>query len=299
MNALSALVAFALGLAPAAVPSAAPARWETLYEAGVKAQWFTAVWLKSDGSWRAGGKDLIVSGDAAGVRTTAIEGFVVYAFGEDKAGGVVAVGSRQGVWEERGTVFERVHERPGPPRTGRAAHKDVLEGVRYLDPQRPERLVAYGSLHLTVSKEPNQAWRSDENDDVASRGSLGPELKPPAGCHTAGWHWVGFNDGILDCHEGMAYLYSGPTPASLGQLPHACGMSMRVAVRDGPDVFVVCGQKGQIWRQTSGEREWTPVAGVTGVQALQARGGCILVATTRAILRQCAGGANKSAGTTR
>jgi len=287
------LVACALGLTPPA-PSVGPVTWQTLYETPGKSQWLAAVWLKADGSWRAGGKGLIVSGDGAVVRTIPIEGFVVYAFGEDKAGQVVAVGSRQGVWEDRGRVFERVHQRPGPPRSGRAAHKDVLQGVGYLDPQRPDRLVAYGSLHLTVSKEPNQAWRDDEDDDLARRGSLGPEFPPPAGCHPAGWHWLGSNDGILDCHEGMAYLYSGPTPKSLGRLPHACGTSMRAAVRDDSDVFVVCGENAQIWRQTLAEKKWIPIAGVTGVQALQARGGCLLVATTRSILRQCPNAANKS-----
>lgn len=285
------LVAWALGALAAATPSVpAPNGWEKLYEANGKDQWFTAVWLKADGSWRAGGKDLIVSGDPAGVRTMAIDGFVVYAFGEDKAGDVVAVGSRQAVWEERGKAFERVHERPGPSRTGRAAHRDVLEGIGYLDPGRPERLVAYGSLHLTVSKEPNKPWRGDEDDKLAQRGSLGPEPKPPAGCHPAGWHWTDSKDGILDCHEGTAYLYNGPTPTPLGRLPRQCGRAMAAAVRDGPSVLVACGEKAQIWRKTTGEEAWSPVPGVTDVRALQARRGCLLVATTRVILRRCANG---------
>jgi hypothetical protein len=283
------LVALALaGVSPSGPPVPAPSQWERLYEASGKDQWFAAVWLKADGSWRAGGRDLIVSGDRTGVRTTPIDGFVVYAFGEDTSGDVVAVGSRQAVWEERGKMFERVHERPGPPRTGRAAHNDVLEGVRYLDPGRPERLVAYGSLHLTVSKEPNKPWRADEDDNLAQRGSLGPEPKPPAGCHPAGWHWTDSNDGILDCHEGTAYLYSGPTPTSLARLPRPCGTSMR-AVRDGSSVVVACGEKAQIWRKATGEKAaWSLVPGVTDVQALQARGGCLLVATTRTIMRRCA-----------
>ena len=97
--------------APAArgTPPASPRSWETLYETKSKDVWLAAVWLKKDGTWRAGGKDLIVSGDQTGVRTARIDGFIVYAFGEDESGSVVAVGSRQAVWEERGDAFERVH----------------------------------------------------------------------------------------------------------------------------------------------------------------------------------------------
>lgn len=290
MTAVAALVvAWALATPPPSLPTAAADRWEKLYEASGKDQWFTAAWLKADGGWRAGGKNLIVAGDRTGVQTTPTDGFVVYAFGEDKLGNVVAVGSRQAIWEERGKSFERVHERPGPPRTGRAANKDVLEGVRYIDPARPERLVAYGSLHLTVSKEPNKPWQRDENDNLAQRGSLGPEPKAPPGCHPAGWHWTDSKDGILDCHEGTAYLYSKGTPlTALGRLPRACGRAMPAAVVDRSNVFVTCGEKPQIWRLDADKKEWSPVPGVSDVRALQARGGCLLVATPRTILRSCA-----------
>jgi len=296
MTAVAAMVlAWALAaVSPSGSTGPAPNRWEKLYEASAKDQWFNAVWLKADGSWRAGGRDLIVSGDRTGVRVTPIDGFAVYAFGEDKSGNVVAVGSRQAVWEERGKAFERVHERPGPPRTGRAANKDVLEGVRYIDPARPERLVAYGSLHLTVSKEPSKPWQSDEDDNLAQRGSLGPEPKPPSGCHPAGWHWTDLNEGILDCHEGTAYLYGkGPTPTAIGRLPRSCGRAMPAAVADGSNVFVACGEKPQIWRLGTDKKDWSAVSGVSDVRALRARGGCLLVATARTILRSCAEGSAK------
>jgi len=288
-------VAWALAAPPPSVPSApASDGWEKLYEASRKDQWFTAVWLKADGGWRAGGRNLIVAGDGTGVQATPIDGFVVYAFGEDESGGVVAVGSRQAVWEEREKAFERVHERTGPPRKGRAANRDVLEGVRYLDPARPERLVAYGSLHLTVSKEPNKHWQSDENDKLAQRGSLGAEPKAPSGCHPADWHWTNSTDGILDCHEGAAHLYSKErTPTALGRLPRACGRAMPAAVLDGSNVFIACGEKPQIWRLGSDRKEWSPVSGVSDVRALQARGGCLLVATTRTIQRSCPRGSVK------
>jgi hypothetical protein len=283
------LVTWALGASsPSGSTVPTTGQWEKLYEASRKGQWFAAVWLKADGGWRAGGKDLILSGDRMGVRTTPINGAVVYAFGEDLSGVVVAVGSRQAVWEEHGNVFERVYERSGAPQVGRAAHKDILEGVGYLDPARPERLVAYGSLRLTVSKEPNRPWRSDDHDDLARRGSLGPGPKSPPGCHPAGWHWVGSNEGVLDCHEGTAYFYAAATPTALGRLPRPCETSMLAAVRDGSSLFVACGENARIWRQGIGDKVWSAVSGVSDVQALHARGGCLLVATARTILRRCA-----------
>jgi len=214
----------------------------------------------------------------------------VYAFGEDASGRVVAVGSRQGIWEEKNDGFVRVHERPGPPRKGRAAHGDVLQGLGYLDPERPDRFVAYGSLHLAIWRDPKTPWQVSDDDHLAKRGSLGPEPKPPAGCHAAGWWWLSRTDGLLSCHEGAAYLYTGTTVTSVGRLPESCLRATVAVARDGRELVVACGEKARIWRKEVGGSGWYEVRGVSDVHALHARKGCLLVLAGRTVLRQCISG---------
>jgi hypothetical protein len=216
-----------------------------------------------------------------------IKGFVVYAFGEDASGKVIAVGSRQGIWEESDGRFIEVHARPGPPLAGRPGHGDILHGIGYLDPVHPGQLVAYGSLHLAFWRDANRRWQVADNDQLAQRGTLGPQLVPPGGCHPSGWHWLSSQEGFLDCHEGQGYLYVGTTSTPLGPLPAACRKLLGAVDRNGADLFLVCGAGDKIWRRTEGESSWSRLPGVSGVRALSARGSCLVVATERAVLRRC------------
>ena len=276
--------------------TASTGAWVKLYSVPARGEWLTSVWQKGDRSWLAGGKDLIVSGNAEGIRTRDISGFVVYAFGEDSSGGVVAVGSRQAIWQERGDELIRVHERLGPPLKGRAAYGDILEGLGYLDPSNPDRFVAYGSLHLALTRDSNKAWQVSDDDGLARRGSLGPVLNPPKGCHTAGWHWLTRTDGFLSCHEGQAYVYSGTDVKPVGRLPKPCLSATVAAARDGHTVFVACGEKARLWRREGDASTWSEILGVSDVRALNARDGCLLVAAGRSVLRQCDSGTAKSDG---
>ena len=220
-------------VAPGA-PAPGPGAWEKLYEARSRDSWISAVWLAADGTWRAGGPGFIVSGGAGELKSTNLGDFHVSAFGEDASGTVVAVGSRQAIWEEVQGGLKRVHERAGPPQKGRAAHEDVLDGIGYLDPENPQRQVAYGGLHLSFWRDPGGTWRQSEGDALAKLGTLGPAIQPPPDCHIAGWHWLDRASAFFECHEGSGGLYrQGAAPMLLGRrLPAPCRTSVVAAARN-------------------------------------------------------------------
>jgi hypothetical protein len=261
--------------------------WEKLYETPPN-QWIFSVWLAKDGSWRAASRNRILSGDAQGVRTTELGEYDVYAFGEDAAGTVIAVGSRQAIWEEDAHGFKRVHERPGPSQKGRAAHRDVLDGIGYFDPEHPDRLFAHASLAFALWRRPDGTWQRAEDDRPAQRGATGPVIHPPKGCHIAAWNWLDRTDGFLQCQEGQAYLYNGAvTPVPLGSIPTACRLGMAAVGRTGSDLFASCSEEGRVWRLRAGTSRWATVPGIDHVTSLQARNGCVLAGTKRAVYRSC------------
>jgi hypothetical protein len=275
-------------LAVGSGPTASGGSWEKLYEAPTRNQWIFSVWLAKDGSWRAAGKNLILTGTAQGVRTTELGDYDVYSFGEDAAGTVIAVGSRQAIWEEDAHGFKRVHERPGPPQKGRAAHRDVLDGLGYFDPEHPDRLFAHASLAFALWRRPDGTWQLAEDDRPARRGADGPVVSPPKGCHIAAWNWLDRTEGFLECQEGQAYLYKDAVmTVSLGPIPKACRFGMATVVRTGNDLFASRSEQGKVWRLRAGTGPWTMVPGIEHVTSLQARNGCLLAGTKRAVYRRC------------
>ena len=285
MTATGTLIVF-LALAATAGPPAGG--WEKLYEVPTRNRWIFSVWLAKDGSWRATSKRVIVTGSAQGVRTTDLGDYDVYSFGEDASGAVIAVGSRQAIWEENEQGFKRVHERPGPERRGRAAHQDVLDGIGYFDPAHPDRLFAQASLAFALWRGPDRVWRPAEDDRATHRGAEGPGVSPPKGCQTAGWTWLDRDGGFLECQERHAYLYKDTAVvASLGPMPKACRREMTPVVRTGNDLFLSCGEQGQVWHLAVGTNPWTLVPGIADVRSLHARDGCLLAGTKRAVYRRC------------
>jgi hypothetical protein len=263
--------------------------WEKLYETPGGKSWIGAVWLASDGSWRAAGPGFIVSGGTRATTSTDLGDFRVTSFGEDAAGIVVAVGNRQAIWEEAAGGFRRVHERTGPAPKGRASHEDVLDGVGYLDPDRPDRLVAFGSLHLSLTRDQGGSWQRSDDDALAKRGTLGPDIRPPPGCHIVGWHWLDDGSAFFACHEGGGFVYEQPTaPVPVGRrLPGPCQTSIVAATRSERNLFIACGSPARVWRSDIDLPKWSPVAGVSDVTALKARGRCLLVGTRRTVFRRC------------
>ena len=51
---------------------------------------------------------------------------VIYRFGEDSTGRVIAVGLRATIWEQEGDGLRLVHQSTSPPRRGRAGYGDLL-----------------------------------------------------------------------------------------------------------------------------------------------------------------------------
>jgi|SRR5580704_15534823 hypothetical protein len=271
-----------------AVQSPAAGDWEKLYETPTRDQWIFSVWLAKDGSWRAASNNLILTGDKHGVRSTELGAYDVYAFGEDASDTIIAVGSRQAIWEEGAQGFKRVHELPGPARMGRAAHHDVLDGIGYFDPEHPDRLFALASTAFALWRRPDRVWQLADNNLAARRGAEGPDITPPKGCHVASWTWLDRAEGFLECQDGQGYLYRGTSLlTSLGPMPGPCQKAMSAVVRTGKDLFAACGERGQVW-QLGGTDNWTLVSRLADVRSLHARNGCLLAGTRRAVYRHCA-----------
>jgi hypothetical protein len=280
---------FAVAVAPLTVTPVAGA-WEKLYETPSHKSWISAVWLARDGSWRAGGSGFIASGGTMrGLTSTDLGDFYVTSFGEATTGVVVAVGGRQAIWEEEQTGgFKRVHERVGPEPKGRAAHEDVLDGIGYLDPEKPERLIAYGSLRLSLWRDPRGKWQLSDGDALAKRGILGPDIRPPPGCHIASWHWLDRAVALFECHEGGGFLYEqGAAPVRLGRLPKSCQTSIVGVTRREQELFIACGDPARIWRSGIDTSGWSQLPGVSNVMSLEARARCLLVGTRRSVYRRC------------
>jgi hypothetical protein len=271
-----------------AAQSPTASSWEKLYETPSPNRWIFSVWLAEDGSWRAASNNLILTGDARSVRPIDLGPYDVYAFGEDSSGVIIAVGSRQAIWEEDVHGFTRVHALSGPAGTGRAAHHDVLDNIGYFDPEHPDRLFALASVAFGLWRGPDRVWRLAENNLAARRGIEGPDITPPQGCHVASWTWLDSSGGFLGCHDGEGYLYRGTSMlASMGPMPRPCRKTMSALVRMGKELFAACGERGEVWHFGS-TGDWTVVSGVTDVRSLHARNGCLLAGTRRAVYRRCA-----------
>jgi hypothetical protein len=176
---MTAVLALLSCLGMGAPPENTSGRWELLYTVPTRAQWLASVWLGDDGTWFAGGKGLLVSGRDKKAQTTDLPGDVVYAFGEDASGRVVAVGLRASVWERDGGSFRRVHGTSAPAPRGKAAYRDLLYGIGYLDPSAPDRLLAYGPNDLIVSRDgPNSGWQPTRDAALASRTLVGRRTTP-------------------------------------------------------------------------------------------------------------------------
>ena len=115
-----------------------------------------------------------------------------------------------------------------------------------------------------------------------------PLVNPPKGCHIAAWNWLDRTDGFLECQEGHAYLYKDAVmTVALGSIPRSCRLGMATVVRTGGDLFASCSEQGQVWRLRAGTSRWALVPGISHVASLQARNGCLLVGTKRAVYRRC------------
>ncbi|HLK93647.1 MAG TPA: hypothetical protein VKZ18_27395 [Polyangia bacterium] len=264
--------------------------WAKIYETPDQSRWISAVWLAKDGSWRAASNNRILTGDARTVRTTELGAYDVYAFGEDAAGDVLAVGSRQAIWEEKPEGWKRVHERPGPEPRGRAAHHDILEGVGYFDAEHPDRLLAFASTSFALWRAPDGAWTPADGSGAAQRAVEGPRVDLPKGCAMASWGWLDRSDGFLRCQDGRGFAYAGTarTLSPLARMPAECRRDLPAVTRAGTTLFAACGAEGRIWQSSAGADRWTPLPAPAGVRLLQARNGCLLAATKRAVYRRCA-----------
>jgi hypothetical protein len=270
-------------------PGSKSGGWDKLYETPAANRWVFAVWLAGDGSWRAASNHVILTADAHGrVSTTELGDDDVYVFGEDGSGAVIAAGSRQAIWEEGAHGFKRVHERVGAPTKGREAHHDVIDRLGYFDPDHPDRLYALASLAFALWRGPGEAWQLAQDDRATRRAVDGPGVRPAEDCRVSAWTWLDRKDGVLECEDRRGYLYSGTTMvAPLSPMPAACKSEVIAIVRDGDELFASCGRRGEVWRVGVRTAAWTTVSGIAGVQSLQARGGCLLAGTKRAVYRRC------------
>jgi hypothetical protein len=277
-----------LALAAMLAPAALIGPWEKLYEVPSKNQWIISVWLAQDASWRVSLPHLLVRGDAQGVRTTDTGEYGVLGFGEDSSGTIIGFGSRQAIWEENASTFVRVHERRQSRPRDRAARWDYLDGLGYFDPAHPDRLVAYASTNFSLWRGPDRTWRVADDNRPALRAVEGPVARPPKGCDQDMWIWLDRADGLLVCREGHSYLYAnGALAATLAAMPKACHRSMTTVARTGNNLFVSCGDAGQVWHLRIGTGNWATVPGIGDVRSLNARNGCLLVGTRRSVYRRC------------
>src|SRR3569623_65013 len=284
--------AFALSLlvfaaAPTLPAKANPGTWQLLYTVTRPDQWLTAVWSRKDGTWYAGGKNVLVVGKDASVKTTDLPQAVLYKFGEDSAMRVVAVGSGQRIWEQDGDGLRLVHEKASTL-TGRASYGDILYGVGYLDPASAETLIAYGPNDLIGFRGAGGAWETKRDSSLSRRAQMGPpDIHLPAKCQRLTWRWLARDQGFLACHNGDSYFFGGGTMAAAGRLQDACRTDMNAISRDGEDIYASCGTGQTVLATTVASRSWTRVEGApAGVRGLGARDGCLMAVTDRNVWRR-------------
>src|SRR3569832_2265657 len=150
-----------------------PGTWQLLYTVTRPDQWLTAVWSRKDGTWYAGGKNVLVVGKDASAKVTGLPQAVLYKFGEDSALRVGAVGSGQRIWEQDGDGLRLVHEKASPL-SGRASYGDILYGVGYLDPTSAETLMAYGPNDLFGFRGPKNTKKTKRKTTQTRRAQMGP-----------------------------------------------------------------------------------------------------------------------------
>jgi hypothetical protein len=285
--ALACIISAATRAAPAG--QAAPGPWEILFTASGRDQWLTAVWPRRDGAWIAGGKNVLVSGKDDAAKVTAIPGTVVYRFGEDSTGRVVAVGLRAMIWEQEGEGFRLVHQSHSPLPKGRAAYGDLLYGIGHLDPSSTDTLMAFGPSDLIAYRLPDGTWETKRDPALASWAQTGPpKATLPPGCQRLYWHWLERNEAFLLCHDSRAFLVSNDVPRAAGRLPAACKDDVYAVSRDQNDLYLSCGSSQKLWRQRGYQPSWTQVQGApSGVRDMVVKEGCLTLVTGRQVWRQC------------
>ncbi len=263
--------------------------WQVLHTVTGHDQWLTAVWARQGGAWFAGGKNVLLSGRDSSVKETATPGAVVYRFGEDSTGRVIAVGLRAMVWEQDGDGLRLVYQSNSPPSRGRAAYNDLLYGIGYLDPTSAGTLIAYGPNDLIAYRSPSGAWETKRDRSLASWAQTGPPKGDiPSGCQRLYWHWLSRDQAFELCRDGRSYLVSKGVPEEAGRLPSSCKQSVYAIAQDHDDLFVACGPTQKIWLRQAGHPKWDAVPGApAGVRALAAKDGCLMVATEHQVWRWC------------
>ena len=263
--------------------------WRMLHTVAGPDQWLTAAWLGEGGAWFAGGKNILLTGRDESAKETAVPRTVVYRFGEDSSGRVVAVGLRAMVWEQDGDGFRLVHQSPSPPRKGRASYGELLYGIGYLDPSSAETLIAYGPNDLIAYRLASGAWETKRDSTLASWALIGPP-KPalPRGCDRLYWHWLSRKEAFLSCDDGRSYLVSNDQFEAAGRLPAACKDDVSAVARDKTALYLSCGSHPSLWVHKMGQPPWDRVQGApSGIRSVVAKDGCVLLVTDNQVWRRC------------
>ncbi len=268
--------------------------WQVLQTVTEHDQWLTAVWPQRGGSWFAGGKNLLLSGRDGSAKATVMPGTVIYRFGEDSTGRVIAVGLRAMIWEQEGDGLRLVHQSASPPRRGRAEYGDLLYGIGYLDPTSAGTLIAYGPNDLIAYRLPSGTWETKRDPSVAEWAQTGPpKVGLPSGCHRLFWHWLARDQAFLLCRDGGSYVLSNGVPEAAGNLPSACKNDVYAVARDQGDLYAACGPDQKLWVHQAGKRAWERVPGApTSVRGLAARDGCLMLVTEHQVWRRCGANCN-------
>ena len=216
-------------------------------------------------------------------------GAVIYRFGEDSTGRLIAVGLRAMVWEQDGDGLRLVYQSNSSPSRGRAAYNDLLYGIGYFDPTSAGTLIAYGPNDLIAYRLPSGAWETKRDASLASWAQTGPpKADVPSGCQRLYWHWLSRDQAFELCRDGRSYLVSKGVPEEAGRLPSSCKQNVYAIAQDQDDLFLACGPSQKIWIRQAGHAKWAAVPGApAGVRALAAKDGCLMLVTEHQVWRRC------------
>jgi hypothetical protein len=280
-----------MGAAIAATPTAPSAIWEKVYEVeGGREAWLSSVRARSRDEWFVGGQWGVAHGAKGQLTRYETPGRPVIGLWDGGEDGIFAFGTGELVLRFDGAKW--IEEHTGPIAKKGSRGIDMLY-LAFVDTDRTVPAIVALGTSLALERQPDHTWikpTQPESAKLVQRGQLGPPVKLPAGCHGAGWFWLGRKRGFSYCHDGRSFLVDESGAATgRGKLPKECKRAIDGLTAAGSELYAICG--GKVFRTDSAG--WDPFG--TGprekeLTSISFADGCVFVTGRRAMFRSCPGG---------
>lgn len=281
---MMAAAALLVALSAGGVASSPPG-WEQIFSATVpRASLSTIAVVDDEGTWVAGGGDLIVRGGKGPADAHAEPGaFIVGVVGGGKDP-VLAVGADDLILRWDGHDWVRESFAADAPKLGRSRRRRLLLQGAFHPNGQP--LTAYGPWRV-LTREGDGTWKAPAEADryrLMTQAQLGPEAPHPKGCDRLQWRWLPNGEGWLGCRDGRSFLVGADgATVERGRMPKSCIDGLGTLVRRGNTLFAAC-DKATLWR-SDGPR-WDRVQ-APKVEAIAADTRCLYGVAGGAVWRNC------------